>query len=64
MPAPLDLSPLQATYGVSANVLEGLAARCRAGACDAELVHLLGQQDRGGLDAERARALVAELPAR
>jgi hypothetical protein len=64
MPAPIDLSPLEATYGVSAAVLEDLYARRRAGARDPELVHLLGQQDRGGLDTERARALVAELPAR
>ena len=64
MPAPIDLSPLEATYGVSSAVLADLYARRRAGARDAELVHLLGQQDRGGLDSERARALVAELPAR
>jgi hypothetical protein len=64
MPAPIDLSPLEATYGVSSAVLEDLYARRRAGARDAELVNLLGQPDRGGLDPERARALVAELPAR
>ena len=62
-PAPIDLSHLEATYGVSSAVLEDLYARRRAGARDAELVNLLGQQDRGGLDVERARALVAELPA-
>jgi hypothetical protein len=64
MPASLDLSALAAAYGVSSAVLEDLYARRRAGAHDAELVHLLGQQDRGGLDPARARALVAELPAR
>ncbi len=64
MPAPRDLSALEATYGVSSAVLEDLYARRRAGAHDAELIHLLGQQDRGGLDPERARALVAQLPAR
>jgi hypothetical protein len=64
MPAPDDLSPLAAKYGVSAAVLEDLYARRRAGARDAELVNLLGQPDRGGLDSERARALVAELPGR
>jgi hypothetical protein len=64
MPAPIDLFHLEVTYNVSAAVLEDLYARRRAGARDAELVHLLGQSDRGGLDPERARALVAELPAR
>jgi hypothetical protein len=64
MPAPMDMSRLETTYGVSAAVLEDLYARRRAGARDAELVNLLCQQDRGGLDPERARALVAELPAR
>ena len=59
-----DLSPLAAKYGVSPAVVEDLYARRRAGARDAELVNLLAQPDRGGLDGERARALVAELPAR
>ena len=44
--------------------MEDLYARRRAGARDAELVNLLSQEDRGGLDREQARALVAELPAR
>jgi hypothetical protein len=64
MPAPIDLSHLEATYGVAAAVLEDLYARRRAGARDPELVHLLGQHDRGGLNADRAWALVADLPAR
>jgi hypothetical protein len=64
LPSPLDLSPLEASYGVSSRVLEDLYARRRAGARDAELVNLLTQPDRGGLSVERARALVAELPAR
>ena len=63
-PTPTDLSRLAATYNVSSAVLEDLYARRRAGARDAELVHLLSQPDRGGLDPERAQALVAELPAR
>ena len=42
--------------------VEDLYARRRAGAHDAELVNLLSQQDRGGLDGEQARALVDELP--
>ena len=63
-PAPIDLSRLEAKYGVSSAVLEDLYARRRAGARDPELVNLLVQPDRGGLDLERARALVAELPQR
>src|SRR5690349_11673424 len=47
--------------GVSAAVLHDLLARRRAGAHDSELVDLLGQADRGGLDPARARALLDEL---
>ena len=60
---PVDLTPLAARYGISPGVVEDLYARRRAGAHDAELINLLTQQDRGGLDREQARALVAELPA-
>ena len=63
-PAPIDLSHLEVTYNVPSAVLEDLYARRRAGAHDTELVNLLGQPDRGGLDRERAQALVAELPGR
>ena len=63
-PTPIDLTSVAASYGVSMAVVEDLYARRRAGARDAELVNLLAQQDRGALDPERARALVAELPAR
>jgi hypothetical protein len=63
-PVPADLTPLAARYGISPAVVEDLYARRRAGARDAELINLLSQQDRGGLDRERARALVDELPAR
>jgi len=63
-PAPIDLTLLSTSYAVSVAVLEDLRARRRAGAHDAELIDLLTQHDRGGLDRERARALVAELPAR
>jgi hypothetical protein len=63
-PEPADLTPLAARYGISPAVVEDLYARRRAGAHDAELVNLLSQQDRGGLDRERARALVDELPLR
>jgi len=59
-----DLSPVAARYGVSPAVVEDLYARRRAGARDAELINLLAQPDRGGLEPERARALIAELPAR
>jgi len=61
-PDPVDLSALAATYGVPEAVLEDLYARRRAGARDAELMHLLAQPDRGGLAPERARALLTELP--
>ena len=61
-PVPADLTPLAARYGISPAVVEDLYARRRAGAHDAELINLLSQQDRGGLDRERARALVDELP--
>jgi hypothetical protein len=63
-PGPIDLTPLAARYGISPAVVEDLYARRRAGAHDAELVNLLSQHDRGGLNREQARALVAELPAR
>ena len=63
-PPPIDLTELADRYGVSPGVLNDLYARRRAGAHDAELVDLLMQQDRGGLDRQQARALVAELPAR
>jgi hypothetical protein len=63
-PVPTDLTSLAAKYGIAPNVAEDLYARRRAGARDAELVNLLTQQDRGGLEPEHARALVAELPAR
>jgi hypothetical protein len=62
--APIDLAPLATRYGIAPHVVEDLYARRRAGAHDAELVNLLTQQDRGGLDREQARALIAELPAR
>jgi hypothetical protein len=62
-PTPIDLTLLAARYGISPAVVEDLYARRRAGAHDAELVNLLSQRDRGGLDREQARALVAELPA-
>jgi hypothetical protein len=63
-PAPIDLAPPSTRYAVSVAVLDDLYARRRAGAHDAELINLLIQRDRGGLDRERARALVAELPSR
>jgi hypothetical protein len=63
-PAPDDLDAVAAKYHISPGVVEDLYARRRAGARDAELINLLGQQDRGGLTAEQARALVAELPPR
>jgi hypothetical protein len=59
-----DLDSIVSKYGVSAAVVEDLYARRRAGARDAELVNLLAQPDRGGLEPDRARALIAELPAR
>ena len=58
-----ELDRLETEYSVSSAVLEDLCARRRAGASDAELVNLLRQTDRGGLDRDRARALVGELPA-
>jgi hypothetical protein len=63
-PSPIDLSRLADRYNVTSSVVEDLYARRRAGARDAELINLLQQTDRGGLDAERAHALVAELPER
>jgi len=61
-PDPVNLSALAASYGVPEAVVEDLYARRRAGARDAELIHLLAQSDRGGLEADRAKALVSELP--
>ena len=63
-PSPIDLTSLANRYNVSSAVVEDLYARRRAGARDAELINLLQQPDRGGLDTERARALVADLPER
>ena len=63
-PSPTDLSSLADKYSVSSSVVEDLYAGRRAGARDAELINLLQQKDRGGLDPERARALAAELPQR
>ena len=63
-PTPIDLMALATRYEVSPAVVEDLYARRRAGARDAELLNLLAQHDRGGLEQERARALIAELPAR
>ena len=63
-PSPIDLTSLASRYNVSSAVVEDLYARRRAGARDAELINLLQQPDRGGLDTERARALVADLPER
>jgi hypothetical protein len=62
VPAPADLDALGARYGVARAVLEDLVARRRAGAHDDELRSLLRQRDRGGLGADDARALVAQLP--
>jgi hypothetical protein len=64
MDSPNDLSPLAERYGISPGVVEDLYARRRAGARDAELINLLAQPDRGGLDAQQARALLQELPSR
>ena len=63
-PTEIDLGPVAARYAVAVDVVEDLYARRRAGARDAELINLLRQPDRGGLAPERARALIAELPAR
>jgi hypothetical protein len=63
-PEPADFDAVATKYQVSAGVVEDLYARRRAGARDAELINLLGQQDRGGLTPERARALLSELPPR
>ena len=63
-PSPIDLSRLADRYNVTSSVVEDLYARRRAGARDAELINLLQQTDRGGLNTEHARALVAELPER
>jgi len=63
-PSPIDLSHLADRYHVTPSVVEDLYARRRAGARDAELINLLQQTDRGGLDTAQARALIAELPAR
>ena len=63
-PTPSDLNSVAARYGISPEVIEDLYARRRAGAREAELINLLGQQDRGGLAPDRARALISELPVR
>ncbi|HEY1294556.1 MAG TPA: hypothetical protein VGJ60_15875 [Chloroflexota bacterium] len=63
-PSPTDLSQLADRYNVASGVVEDLYARRRAGARDGELINLLQQKDRGGLDVEHARALVRELPER
>jgi len=55
-PTPIDLTPLAARYGVSMAVMDDQYARRRAGAHDAELINLLTQQDRAGLERERAGA--------
>jgi hypothetical protein len=60
----LTLSSLANRFNVSSRIVEDLYARRRAGARDAELINLLQQEDRGGLDPQRARSLVAELPER
>ena len=62
-PVPSDFTTLATRYGIAPEVLDDLCARRRAGARDAELINLLRQQDRGGLDPEHGRALVSELPA-
>jgi hypothetical protein len=64
--APLqsDLTNLANKYGIAPDVIDDWYARRRAGARDAELVNLLTQQDRGGLDPEQTDARAAELPAR
>jgi hypothetical protein len=59
-----QLARLADTYGVPPGVLEDLVARRRAGALDGELVNLLAQPDRGGLDKTHARTLVDRLPKR
>lgn len=61
-PLPYDPGVLEARYRVTPDVLEDLCARRRAGAHDGELRNLLRQPDRGGLTAEDAASLVAELP--
>jgi len=61
-PTPEDLTSLAGRYGIAPAVLEDLYARRRAGARDAELINLLAQDDRGGLESERARELLAQLP--
>jgi hypothetical protein len=63
-PSPTDLDAIGARYSVSLRALEDLVARRRAGAQDAELIHLLRQPDWGGLSQEQAAQLVAELPGR
>jgi hypothetical protein len=63
-PVPTDLTSLANRYGIAPDVVDDLYARRRAGALDSELMNLLRQPDRGGLDLEHARALVAELPTR
>ena len=61
-PAPTDLDALAARYAVPARALHDLAARRRAGAHAEELISLLRQPDWGGLAADQAAQLVADLP--